>query len=286
MGRVMDTLRVLRRHLKDVTSDQSTFDYYKTHRYNGVPIERKNDSVYLDWHYNYRTQIKKYYNIHKGEDCFIIGNGPSLNKMDLAPLNKYVLFGQNKIHMIFEKCRLNLSYHVAVNPLVIEQMQDVIASSSLGCPSFLSASSSRMFSQANTNVFKLHMDGPWTFSKDLSIPISEGFTVTFVSMQIAFYMGFRNVFLIGVDHNFKQAGKPNEKQEFKGEDINHFHPDYFKGQQWHLADVEGNDASYALAKHQFHSDGREIFDATVDGKLTLFEKVSFEEALKMAKPKK
>ena len=41
---------------------------------------------------------------------------------------------------------------------------------------------------------------------------SEGYTVTYYALQLAFAMGFQNVFLVGVDHSFKQTGKPNEKQ--------------------------------------------------------------------------
>ena len=104
-------------------------------------------------------------------------------------------------------------------------------------------------------------------------------------MQIAFFMGFKNVFLVGVDHNFQQIGNPNEQQEFKGDDVNHFHPDYFKGMQWHLADLEGNEASYSLARHQFHAFGRNIYDATIDGKLNIFQKIDFKDALEKANKK-
>ncbi|MCK4793220.1 MAG: hypothetical protein KAV87_56340 [Desulfobacteraceae bacterium] len=43
-------------------------------------------------------------------------------------------------------------------------------------------------------------------------------TVKYVAMQIAYYMGFRRVFLIGVDHNYKAIGNPNEKQLLSGVD--------------------------------------------------------------------
>ena len=106
-----------------------------------------------------------------------------------------------------------------------------------------------------------------------------------VAMQVAYYMGFNRVFLIGVDHNFAQKGKPNEEQLCNGNDTNHFHPDYFKGQKWHLADLEGNEASYCLARHKFHSKGREIYDATIGGKLSIFPKINFDDALEMANKK-
>jgi hypothetical protein len=101
-------------------------------------------------------------------------------------------------------------------------------------------------------------------------------------MQVAYYMGFKRVFLIGVDHNFKQQGKSHEVQVYSGNDENHFHPDYFKGQQWQLADVYGSEVSYHLANYFYLKDGRQIFDATIGGKLTVFPKIEFDEALRMA----
>ena len=259
--------------------------WYLTHRRNGVPVEYMKNKEYLDWHYNYRPSLIRYKNIHKGEDCFIVGNGPSLNRMNLSGLSQYHVFGLNKIHLIFEKQLLKLSYHVAVNPLVVQQMKDELDRDVFACPSFLSYNASRGQSYKNPMVHRLLTSGAWSFYDTILKPICEGFTVTYVAMQLAYYMGFENVFLIGVDHNFKQHGKPNEEQKLKGEDVNHFHPDYFKGQHWHLADLEGNEASYALAKHQFHAANRNIYDATLDGKLQIFDKVSYEQALGMAKKK-
>ncbi len=254
------------------------------YRRQGMPIQYFNNPEYIDWFVNYRPYLQQYENIHAGKDCFIIGNGPSLNKTDLVKLNDYYVFGLNKIHLIFEKQPVKLSYHVTVNELVIDQTQEDLKNDVYGCPSFLSYHASKQINFNKETIHKLYTRGiPWSFYPSVLQPIEEGYTVTFVAMQLAFYMGFKNVYLVGVDHNFQQQGKPNEQQKFAGDDINHFHPDYFKGQQWHLADLEGNEASYALAKHQFHSKGRNIFDATIGGKLNVFEKIDFENSLKFAK---
>ncbi len=259
--------------------------WFLKHKKAGIPIQYRKDKNYIDWHYNYRPHLLQYSNKHAGEDCFIIGNGPSLNKTNLSLLNEYHTFGLNKIHLIFEKHKLHLSYHAVVNSLVIEQMQEQLDNNTFGCPSFVSYKSSKGIAYKNKQVHKLLTNDRWSFYKTIQKPICEGYTVTYVAMQIAFYMGFKNIFLVGVDHNFQQAGKPNEQQAYNGDDVNHFHPDYFKGMQWHLADLEGNEASYALARHQFHTNGRNIYDATVDGKLNIFPKLHFYEALEIAKKK-
>ena len=250
-----------------------------------VPVEYKNNMFFAKWYLNERDALKKYENIHKGEDCFIVGNGPSLNKTDLTKLSDYHVFGLNKIHMIFEKQKFDLSYHVTVNKHVIEQIDEQLNSNAFDCPSFISYAESINKTYKSDLVHKVLSNGIWSFYKSILDPICEGYTVTYVAMQIAFYMGFKNVYLVGVDHNFQQTGKPNEKQKMTEDDSNHFHPDYFKGHNWQLADLEGSEASYALAKHQFHMDGRNIIDATVGGKLTTFQKMDYVDALNQAKKK-
>jgi hypothetical protein len=69
-------------------------------------------------------------------------------------------------------------------------------------------------------------------------------------------------------------------------DKNHFHPDYFKGQKWNLADLEGNEISYRIAKKRYAESGLQIFNATIGGNLEIFQRIKFEEALSIAKMKK
>lgn len=243
-----------------------------------------NRAEYYEWYIKYSQRLRQFKNIHKGESCFIIGNGPSLNKMDLEPLKNYHTFGLNKIYLIFDKVDLNLSYHVAVNSLVIDQSFKIFQE--LQCPSFLSykifCSSREQINRKKIelkNIYPILTTTLCKFEPDISRAIYEGYTVTFVAMQIAFYMGFKKVFLIGVDHNFKALGKPNEKQILEGDDPNHFSPNYFGNQAWHLPDLEGSELSYRMAKFNYERAGRKIYDATVDGKLNIFPKISYQEAL-------
>lgn len=238
---------------------------------------------YLSWKRKFAPRLRALKGKHQGEDCFIIGNGPSLNRMDLAPLANYHTFGLNKIYLIFEKVDLNLSYLVSVNKFVIEQSRQQYID--LGIPTFLSYTDSIGVVEDQPHIHRLHTLNTWSFYEDIAQPICAGNTVTYVAMQIAYYMGFKRVFLIGVDHSFKQQGNPHDVQVYKGDDENHFHPDYFKGMQWQLADVYGSEVSYHLANYHFIQDDRQILDATVGGQLAVFPKISYEQALKAAKPK-
>jgi hypothetical protein len=97
-----------------------------------------------------------------------------------------------------------------------------------------------------------------------------------VALQVAFYMGFQEAILIGVDHNFETKGKANTTIVSQGDDPNHFHPGYFgKGFRWQLPDLDMSEIGYQMAKEAFEKDGRKVLDATIGGKLKIFEKVDY-----------
>lgn len=226
-------------------------------------------------------RLEKFRDIHKGEDCFIIGNGPSLNKMDLSLLNDYYTFGLNKIFLLFERMNFKTEYHVCVNKYVIEQCSREFLE--MKCPSFISYKNRTPLMEGSDKVFFVgDIHSKWRFFEDITRGLSQGSTVTYAAMQIAFFMGFRRVFLIGVDHNFGQQGTPHKVEVLKGDDTSHFDPGYFKGMKWQLPDLVGSEKAYSLAKKHYEADNRFIFDATVDGKLNIFAKIKFEEALSIA----
>jgi len=224
----------------------------------------------------YRASIRRIVamkNKHQGERCFIIGNGPSLRNTDLSLLKDEVTFGMNRIYLLFDRLGFVTTYYVSVNDLVIEQCtRDIV---SLPCPKFISWHARHLIDFTDDMVFLYNHSQPM-FYTDITKGIWEGATVTYVAMQIAYYMGFQKVILLGVDHSFTTQGKPHTVVVSQGDDPNHFGPQYFgKGFRWQLPDLECSELAYHIAKYQFESDGREIVDATIDGKLQVFRKVDY-----------
>jgi len=219
-------------------------------------------------------------NRHKGQRCVIIGNGPSLNKMDLSFLENEITFGMNRIFLLFDTWKFRPTYYVSVNPLVIEQSAEEILK--IDAPKFLSHKGIPFFNDPGEIHF-LQSIPQWFFSKDPRNGICEGWTVTYVAMQLAYFMGFEEVVLIGVDHHFFTQGDPNKEVVSEGDDPNHFHPDYFgKGVRWHLPDLERSEGSYRMAKQAFEAENRRIIDATVGGKLAVFPKADYRELFHVA----
>lgn len=233
-------------------------------------------------------RLEKFKDIHKGEDCFIVCNGPSLNKIDLNKLNSKYVFGLNKIFSIFDRVNLNLDYHVCVNKHVIEQskreIKDIIS-----CPSFLSYFKAKEVISPSKNIYYILTGGdnivPFSFQKNFSEGVHEGYTVTFVALQLAYYMGFRRVFFVGLDHNYKFEGNPNETIKWEGDDTNHFDKNYFKDRLWQPPDLVASELAFHLAKFYYERDGRKIYNATPGTKLDIFPKISYKKALELCKEK-
>ncbi|HEX7621555.1 MAG TPA: hypothetical protein VF359_10205, partial [Anaerolineales bacterium] len=119
--------------------------------------------------------------------------------------------------------------------------------------------------------------GPENFSTDATGRVFEGFTVTYMALQLAFHMGFAEVILIGVDHSFTTQGPANAAIVSNGDDPNHFSPNYFgKGFKWQLPDLEGSERAYRLARTAYEAAGRKVWDATVGGKLSVFPKTAYD----------
>lgn len=218
---------------------------------------------------------------HTGQRAFIIGNGPSLKNTDLSKLKSEFTFGMNRIYLMFPELGFTTTYLCVVNDLVIEQTASDLAA--LNLPKFLAWRSHRHFRDLRLSTFNQHFPTflytSYTtpkFSKDVRGRVWEGATVTNVTLQLAFHMGFQQVILIGVDHNYTAAGKPNTTVTSQGDDPNHFSPAYFgKGFRWQLPDLETSEMGYHMARQAYEAAGREVLDATVGGKLTIFPKVDY-----------
>lgn len=227
------------------------------------------------WRRQSRKHLQQFSNIHKGKRCFILGNGPSLRNTDLSRLRNEITFGMNRIYLAFPDMGFETSYYVSVNDLVIEQCADDIMN--LKIPRFVSWRAGKRWLTPQENLFFLYTTYTEpTFARDIRNRIWESATVTYVALQLAYYMGFDEVILIGVDHNFETKGKANTTVVSQGDDPNHFHPGYFgKGFRWQLPDLEKSEIGYQMAKNAFEKEGRRVLDATIGGKLSIFDKVDY-----------
>ncbi len=268
----------LRQTLKKITPapiwDAARATYDALNRLPEVP------SAYLHpWRQESICRLTGLKDIHRGQRCFIIGNGPSLRQTDLTKLRGEFTFGLNRIYLLFPELGFRSTYFLSMNDLVIEQCAEEILT--LPMPKFLSWRSHRFFppetfQRANVPTFLYTTYTGPKFARNVTGRLWEGATVTYVALQLAYYMGFSQAILIGVDHNFVTKGDANKTITSQGDDPNHFAPNYFgKGFKWQLPDLETSERAYRMAKAAYSEAGREVLDATVGGKLTVFPKADY-----------
>lgn len=213
---------------------------------------------------------------HAGERCFVMGNGPSLARMDLTRLGREVTIGTNRVYLLFDQWQFMPTYYVCINELVLEQFTSDIEQ--LPMPKFLNWNRRSLFRHANNTMFlRVGLGIQDHFCRDLAKTIASGGTVTFACLQLAYYLGFDEVILIGLDHSFVEKGIPNTTEVRTAEtDQSHCHPNYFpKGVKWQLPDLFRSERAYALARNAFERAGKRIVDATERGHCHVFEKAEF-----------
>ena len=254
-------------------------DLLRTARIKGRHLLQWPEAQFHPWRISSKKHLGAIKDQYRGQRCFVIGNGPSLKKTDMSRLQDEYTFGMNRVYLAFSDWGFPTSFLVAVNNLVIEQSGKELLN--LDIPKYFSWHARDLLPleralPPETYFLYTTYEDP-TFATNAADRMWEGATVTYVCLQLAYHMGFEEVYLIGVDHNFATQGKANQTVVSRGADPNHFREEYFgKGFRWQLPDLETSEQAYQRAKEAFEDDSRIIRDATVEGKLTVFPKIDYE----------
>lgn len=219
-----------------------------------------------------RAKLRRLKDQYNDRRAVILCNGPSLNRVDFGMLDGVFCFGLNKINLIFDRTSFRPDCIVAVNSFVIEQNAEFYNKTDL--PLFISSAGVRNV-RPRQNVSFIHTTDIQKFARDVTVSVFEGYTVTFVALQIAFHLGFRDVALVGADHNFATKGPANTTVVSGEKDESHFDPRYFSGGvKWQLPDLFQSEVAYTMARDVYDAFGRKIVNATDGGNLEVFERQS------------
>lgn len=228
-------------------------------------------------HSSASPRMLRWKNYHAGEECLLICNGPSLNQVDWSRIpERLTKVGLNKIYLGAARFGFLPRYLCCVNEKVLRQSVNEL--SRLQAVRFVSNRLGEDWYpetpfQYRLNTQQVPQDAEM-FSRDPCAYVVEGWTVTYVALQIVYYMGFQRVCIVGMDHRFAQAvsGEENLSSTIAGDDIDHFDPRYFRGQQWDQPDLANSARSYRVAREVFEQAGRAIVDCTINGACDVFEK--------------
>ncbi|QKJ31470.1 DUF115 domain-containing protein [Mucilaginibacter mali] len=237
------------------------------------------EKIYWDFPFHFtvknRAGIEKFKDIHKGKRCFIIANGPSLKKIDFSLLKDDHSIGLNRIYMMKGQNGFMPDYLACVDMQAqLLQFFDDYNNVEIDC--FYNWEIRNKFKRSDNQHFVRDKLSP-SFSTDLAREgYGTGRSVTYLAIQLAYYMGFSEVYLIGKDHSYNTSEKTGTAIKSDGQEDNHFIKGYYKpGMKWFAPDLETEEYAYRLARTAFENDGRIIKDATIGGKLNVFEKVDY-----------
>ncbi len=247
--------------------------------------------------YNNWANLKDAY---KDKRVFLIGNGPSLNKTPLYLLQNEYTMCFNRFNMMYERLAWRPSFYMCVDALVAEDMaaeiNEIVKEVDLAFfPDIHTEGLDfRIFIKDRNNV-------QWLFPefKDfyLDLPkIALGGTVAYPALQVLIYLGFSEIYLIGVDMNYQihttvKNIKERDVTSIKDDDPNHFDPRYFgKDRKYHQpvkATQDNMMSSIEYAAKQISTRSHvKVYNAGINSNVNCFERVRFEDLFSFAKQEK
>ncbi|MCM1089540.1 MAG: DUF115 domain-containing protein [Muribaculum sp.] len=248
---------------------------------------------YKDWHSILEGLHLK--DKHKGQRCFLIGNGPSLTVKDLELLKGEVTFAANRIFKIFNDTSWRPTYYFCIDYLMYgldhEEVNTVEADLRF-VPLERSLAAGRIYDEityynrvVNCTAIKdnqIKITNTYDFSYDAVDRIYGGQTVLYDAVQMAVYMGFSEIYLLGVDFTYQKERLEDGTIIDTGCTKDHFNDAYDDGLQNAIAVVFQKSIAekvFEKAKESCESRGIIIKNATRGGYLEVFERVSLEELI-------
>ncbi|MCM1112006.1 MAG: DUF115 domain-containing protein [Muribaculum sp.] len=232
-------------------------------------------------------RLAEFRNIHKGRRCFIIGNGPSLRADDLDLLHSQgeICFGVNLILSIFQQTEWRPDYYVVEDIECLKNFSDIILNSNL--PAIMLGDANCGAADRNAaekdGIYRFHLNVPEWYHEDALCDFSPeahkyvvcGYTVLYACMQLAAYMGFSELYLLGVDFDHGS----------NFDNIKHFTEDYYMGREALVPPdseytrkygVKWQIQAYQAARRYAELHNIKICNATRGGMLEIFERVDFD----------
>lgn len=233
----------------------------------------------------YGKKIAQYKNLYDGKRCFFIGNGPSLRAQDLTVLYQHneITFGFNRIYNIFNETPWRPSFYISQDEKMLKGCEKIVDQLELPVK-FVPVQLKWYYNIAihdavyfNMNWQQCENPRDFLFSDNVAHEIDCASTGMYTAAQLAVYMGFQEIYFIGVDHHFHIS------QNNKGEVIvDNNVKDYFSEkynedkEKLYIPNTEKSTLTYIAMKEQCEKRDVRVYNATRGGKLEVFPRVNFD----------
>lgn len=234
--------------------------------------------------------IKSLKNKHVGEIGLVVANGPSLNLRQLEDFPNTVGFGFNKIYLGFDDTEWRPDYYMVADALVAEINSEQIAK--LPGQKIYGSSAADYLAETSNYCVVPPPPGKNQFAKVAQLlglgrkewnpvtGIRAGYSVVGFGLKMAFYMGIRNVMVVGLDHRFivpsTKTGEilHNNSVLLADGEKNHFHPDYrSKGEKWTTPQIEKISREFDEISSIYRKHGGRILNACLSSAYSGWEKM-------------
>ena len=258
-------------------------------------IRRANASVqarfvqpYMHKHYSGTKDGKKLAAMkgaYAGRRCFLIGNGPSLRAEDLTKLHEHgeVTFAFNRVYNIFDQTPWRPTFYISQDEKMLAGCVDVVDQLELEnklVPVQLKwYYDIRIHDAVYFNMNWQQKENPldFEFSDEIAKEIFCASTGMYTAAQLAAYMGFTEIDLIGVDHHFRTS--VNNKGEIVIDDkVKDYFTDKYNEDKdkLYIPNTEKSTLTYVAMKRHCDQRGIRVYNATRGGKLEVFPRVEFD----------
>ena len=231
--------------------------------------------------HNYMTiKLKALKDSASNKRCFIVGNGPSLTMSDLDLIRDEDCFASNLIFKIFDRTQWRPKYYFIQDPYA--DIGNGLESFPSSTKKFYADSFLRVHKDKKTDdIFCFKTKRCYKevkFSSDFSKEVFSHYTITYTMIQAAVYFGYKEIVLLGIDHNYALTVDSKGRVIENKDVISHAFAD--KNPKEVVANIEGMNAAYIKARDILSTKGVKVFNSTRGGKLEWFPRKKLEDLLK------
>lgn len=232
----------------------------------------------------YGKKLQTLHNQFIGRRCFIVGNGPSLTVEDLEELKNEYTFGFNRIYHIFSHTAWRPTFYCTQDTKIVQNSLDEIRSK-IDTPYIFAPINLKWYYGLdleteyyfNQRPAKSENECP-DFCENIPHAIGVGNTVAYTAMQLAVYMGFREIYLIGVDHSFHISQDKDGNVVVDPNVKDYFCKEYNQDKdELFIPKLDVSTLAYMSAQEYAQHHDVNIFNATRGGKLEVFPRVVLDE---------
>jgi hypothetical protein len=208
--------------------------------------------------------------LEAGHRCFIVATGPSLGKVPLGLLAGDFVIGVNRAYVALGQGLPHIDILVVADPAAYHTYHEELEAAPAACRLYRSNVHALVTAKGHdprrSLSYPFHME-PWMdegcFAKDLTAGTYRGATVVLEAVQVAYYMGCSEVYVLGCDLDYSGAAT-------------HF---YAAGPHEEASrtvmPIDRARKSMAVAKSVYDADGRVLLNATAGGALEEIGRVDF-----------